>query len=229
MRPSKRAILASLTGIASFFFTFLFFLSKYYMRVMPSVPQPADGHVYPYDEHGWIVYLTWGEKLLIDVAIAVSFVSTAVLVLFGFFFVRDVRPMRVTRRREAEVRTGVVVETGTDFDGNNRRYLDSLPYLFHQRRGGPPRGTRACGWSSSGWRVPALARFQKRSSSAFSLMWCLTAARTASKLGCLAIRRGVLSHWGRASRQSSATELACGDPIHVSTNAYSGFGGAGRT
>ena len=90
MRPSKRAILASLTGIASFFFTFLFFLSKYYMRVMPSVPQPADGHVYPYDEHGWIVYLTWGEKLLIDVAIAVSFVSTAVLVMFGFFFVRDV-------------------------------------------------------------------------------------------------------------------------------------------
>jgi hypothetical protein len=53
----------------------------YFLRYMPRSPRPELHRIYALNEHGWIVYLTWGENLLMNCLLGVFF--GAILVLMG--------------------------------------------------------------------------------------------------------------------------------------------------
>ena len=87
---SKRVVLFSLLGIVLVSFASNLCLSLYFMHFMPSAAQPEVGRIYPFNQHGWIVYLTSREKLLDDISGLVLFVSGALLVVLRLFFLKNV-------------------------------------------------------------------------------------------------------------------------------------------
>jgi hypothetical protein len=60
-------------------------LTFYYVHNMPLNPQPELHRNYPLNVHGWIVYLTRYEKLLMNCLSGVLFISIILAVMCFFF------------------------------------------------------------------------------------------------------------------------------------------------
>ena len=73
----------ALLGVAMGSFVFYTALFFHFMDTQPTAPQPANGLVYPLNNHGWVCYLSANQitQLSIPVYISVgSFVTFAILV-----------------------------------------------------------------------------------------------------------------------------------------------------
>jgi hypothetical protein len=75
-------MVAVLAGIAAGSWTFHLYLWSRFMEIQPRVPRPADGLIYPMNNHGWVYYLSavQNTQLAMLVYIAIGcFVLAAIL------------------------------------------------------------------------------------------------------------------------------------------------------
>ena len=82
----KNALSVLLVAVIFTCLVSLFFLSYYFVHNMPESPQPELHRTCPLNVHGWIVYLTHAEKLLMDWLYYTLFGSIPLFILWGLAF-----------------------------------------------------------------------------------------------------------------------------------------------
>jgi hypothetical protein len=74
-------------------------LSYYFVHNMPEHPVPKLQRMFELNVHGWIVFLTPGERLLMDWLYRVLFAAVALALASGFFFIVMERGAEAGARR----------------------------------------------------------------------------------------------------------------------------------
>lgn len=93
MRTFWKILYVSLFAV--FFVTFLVDFSMYYWPIIPSSPRPAEGRVYPLNNHGQYTYMNRREYLLDrDTQLVLPVVLAAIGVIYYF-----IDPFEQKRRR----------------------------------------------------------------------------------------------------------------------------------